>query len=47
MGYPATGVKALYRNRRDDVLRFLNSRHGEKWWIWNLSAQSAAYNADD
>lgn len=36
MGYPATGVKSLYRNRRDDVLRFLNSRHGDKWWIWNL-----------
>lgn len=19
------------------MLRFINSRHGEKWWIWNLS----------
>lgn len=36
MGYPATGVKALYRNRREDVLRFLKARHGDKWWIWNL-----------
>ncbi|TXT12387.1 uncharacterized protein COLE_02797 [Cutaneotrichosporon oleaginosum] len=36
MGYPATGIKALYRNKRDDVLRFLNARHGDKWWIWNL-----------
>ncbi|WVR04807.1 hypothetical protein IAU60_001819 [Kwoniella sp. DSM 27419] len=36
MGYPATGVASLYRNRRRDVLKFINSRHGEKWWIWNL-----------
>ncbi|WWD21702.1 hypothetical protein CI109_106189 [Kwoniella shandongensis] len=36
MGYPASGVAGLYRNRRRDVLKFLNSRHGEKWWIWNL-----------
>ncbi|WVQ98271.1 hypothetical protein IAU59_005394 [Kwoniella sp. CBS 9459] len=36
MGYPATGVAGLYRNRRRDVLKFINSRHGEKWWIWNL-----------
>ena len=36
MGYPATGMAGLYRNRRQDVLKFINSRHGEKWWIWNL-----------
>ncbi|OXH25658.1 hypothetical protein J008_05310 [Cryptococcus neoformans] len=36
MGYPATGVAALYRNKRRDVLKFITSRHGEKWWIWNL-----------
>lgn len=36
MGYPAVGVSALYRNRRRDVLKFINARHGEKWWIWNL-----------
>ncbi|XAO24584.1 hypothetical protein I312_103388 [Cryptococcus bacillisporus CA1280] len=36
MGYPATGVAALYRNKRQDVLKFITSRHGEKWWIWNL-----------
>jgi len=36
MGYPAVGVSALYRNRRRDVLKFINTRHGDKWWIWNL-----------
>ncbi|WVQ79850.1 hypothetical protein IAT38_001950 [Cryptococcus sp. DSM 104549] len=36
MGYPASGVAGLYRNRRRDVLKFINARHGEKWWIWNL-----------
>ncbi|ODO08539.1 hypothetical protein L198_00269 [Cryptococcus wingfieldii CBS 7118] len=36
MGYPATGFAGLYRNKRRDVLKFITSRHGEKWWIWNL-----------
>jgi phosphatidylinositol-3,4,5-trisphosphate 3-phosphatase/dual-specificity protein phosphatase PTEN len=36
MGYPAVGFSALYRNRRRDVLRFINARHANKWWIWNL-----------
>ena len=36
MGYPATGFAALYRNKRRDVLHFIDSRHGDKWWIWNL-----------
>ncbi|RXK39199.1 hypothetical protein M231_03556 [Tremella mesenterica] len=36
MGYPAIGMAGLYRNRRRDVLKFINQRHGEKWWIWNL-----------
>lgn len=30
MGWPATGVASYYRNRRKDVLRFINSRHGDK-----------------
>lgn len=45
MGYPATGVAALYRNKRRDVLKFITSRHGEKWWIWNLSVNSALISA--
>ncbi|KAL7419116.1 Telomerase protein component 1 [Cryptotrichosporon argae] len=36
MGYPATGFEGLYRNKRRDVLRFINARHGDKWWVWNL-----------
>lgn len=36
MGYPATGFASTYRNRRRDVLKFIEARHGEKWWIWNL-----------
>lgn len=36
MGYPATGFAGAYRNRRTDVLKFIESRHGEKWWVWNL-----------
>ena len=36
MGWPATGWASAYRNRRKDVLKFINDRHGDKWWVWNL-----------
>lgn len=36
MGWPATGFASGYRNRRRDVLKFLDGRHGDKWWVWNL-----------
>ncbi|WVN87265.1 uncharacterized protein L203_102442 [Cryptococcus depauperatus CBS 7841] len=48
MGYPAIGIAGLYRNKRRDVLRFINSRHGEKWWIWNLCPlYENAYSPED
>ena len=34
--WPATGWASTYRNRRKDVLKFINDRHGDKWWVWNL-----------
>lgn len=40
MGWPATGWASAYRNRRKDVLKFINDRHGEKWWVWNLYVYS-------
>ncbi|KAF7980319.1 hypothetical protein HWV62_39122 [Athelia sp. TMB] len=36
MGYPATGIEGLYRNRREDVQKFLNRRHGKNFWVFNF-----------
>ena len=36
MGYPSAGLEGLYRNRRDDAQRFLNSRHGGDFWVFNF-----------
>jgi phosphatidylinositol-3,4,5-trisphosphate 3-phosphatase/dual-specificity protein phosphatase PTEN len=36
MGWPASSFEALYRNRRKDVRRFLDAKHGEKYRIYNL-----------
>ncbi|KAG7091925.1 hypothetical protein E1B28_008318 [Marasmius oreades] len=36
MGYPASGVEGLYRNRREDVKKFLDHRHGKNYWIFNF-----------
>ncbi|KAG0149562.1 hypothetical protein CROQUDRAFT_300333 [Cronartium quercuum f. sp. fusiforme G11] len=36
MGYPATGIESLYRNRRKDVRRWLEARHGTFYKIYNF-----------
>ncbi|KXN85563.1 Phosphatidylinositol 3,4,5-trisphosphate 3-phosphatase and dual-specificity protein phosphatase PTEN [Leucoagaricus sp. SymC.cos] len=36
MGYPAKGFEGYYRNRREDVKKFLDHRHGENYWIFNF-----------
>ncbi|KAB5590839.1 Ptenb protein [Ceratobasidium theobromae] len=36
MGFPADGLEALYRNRREDARRFLDERHKDNYWIFNL-----------
>lgn len=36
MGYPASGIEGLYRNRREDAKRFLESRHGKNFWVFNF-----------
>ncbi|KIY71806.1 hypothetical protein CYLTODRAFT_418520 [Cylindrobasidium torrendii FP15055 ss-10] len=36
MGYPASGVEGLYRNRREDAKKFLETRHGKNYWIYNF-----------
>jgi len=36
MGYPASGIEGLYRNRREDAIRFLEARHGKNYWVYNF-----------
>ncbi|KAI0065275.1 hypothetical protein BV25DRAFT_1836579 [Artomyces pyxidatus] len=36
MGYPATGIEGLYRNRREDAKKFLEHRHGNNFWVFNF-----------
>jgi phosphatidylinositol-3,4,5-trisphosphate 3-phosphatase and dual-specificity protein phosphatase PTEN len=36
MGYPAQGTESTIRNKREDVIRFLKSKHGVAVKIYNL-----------
>lgn len=36
MGYPASGVEGLYRNKREDAKKFLDTRHGKDYWVFNF-----------
>ncbi|KAG9104575.1 Telomerase protein component 1 [Ceratobasidium sp. 392] len=36
MGFPADGLEALYRNRREDARQFLDERHKDNYWIFNF-----------
>ena len=36
MGYPATGLEGLYRNRREDAKKFLEHHHGKNFWVFNF-----------
>ena len=36
MGYPASGVEGLYRNRREDAKKFLEHHHGRNFWVFNF-----------
>lgn len=36
MGWPASNFEALYRNKRKDVRKFLDAKHGEQYRIYNL-----------
>ena len=38
-GFPASGFEGLYRNRKTDILAFLNEHHGSMVKIYNLCAE--------
>jgi phosphatidylinositol-3,4,5-trisphosphate 3-phosphatase and dual-specificity protein phosphatase PTEN len=37
MSYPATGFKSYYRNRLVDVKRYLDEKHPDKYYVFNVS----------
>lgn len=39
MGYPASGFESLYRNDFSVVKKFLDERHGNKYWVYNLCSE--------
>ncbi|KAF8970125.1 hypothetical protein BDZ97DRAFT_1725283 [Flammula alnicola] len=48
MGYPASGIEGLYRNRREDAIRFLEHRHGKNYWVFNFCPiKENSYDADE
>lgn len=47
MGYPATGVEALYRNHYDDSLRYLDHKYGDNYMVYNLCGEEAYQYSPD
>uniref|UniRef100_A0A2M4A9L4 Putative clathrin coat dissociation kinase gak/pten/auxilin n=1 Tax=Anopheles triannulatus TaxID=58253 RepID=A0A2M4A9L4_9DIPT len=45
MGYPADNVEAIYRNKREDVVRFLKEKHSDCCKVYNLCSERA-YDAN-
>ncbi|CAD2222993.1 Tyrosine phosphatase family, putative [Angomonas deanei] len=41
MGFPASGFEALYRNKYEDALRYLDYKYGEHYTVYNLCKEKA------
>lgn len=39
MGYPASGFESTYRNDYEQVKKFLDSKHGKNYWVYNLCSE--------
>lgn len=44
MSFPASGVEAMYRNNIEEVSKFLNKKHGDNYYIINVSSRLYDYS---
>lgn len=42
-GYPAVGVELAYRNPRSEVVRFLETRHADQYFVYNFCAEQTRW----
>merc|ERR1719422_250111 len=46
MGYPSSGLEAMYRNPASEVQRLLTNRHGDHYKVYNLVSEREADFSD-
>jgi hypothetical protein len=44
---PTNTYRKAYRNPLDDVVKFLDKKHGDNWSIWEFRAEGTGYKDED
>jgi hypothetical protein len=47
MSYPATGIKKIWRNNQVEVKRFLDERHPNHYYVFNVSEKPYSHELFD